>query len=91
MNLALVRIRFRFSCCRLLGINFISFIALSILGLAFRIGMDSRIIENISGFLGLYVDTNVSRLSILSFGVFERNVSCGIFFDSSELMDSQDE
>ena len=41
--------------------------------------MDSRIIENISGFPGLYVDTNVSRLSVVSFGVFERNISCGIF------------
>ena len=83
LNLARVKVRFRFGGWHLLFINFIPSNAFFIFGLAFNRGSVSFITLKISGFLGLYVDTNVRSRSLSSFRSFSWRSCCfGIFLAS---------
>ena len=74
---------FRFTGWRLLFINFIPSNALFIFGLAFNRGSFSFITLKMSGFLGLYVDTNVRSRSLSSFRSFCWHSCCfGLFLAS---------
>ena len=71
MNFARVNIRLRPCGWRFLGIIFVSSILFFNFRLAIDIEIDSLVIGKNYGFLGLFVDTIVSRFcsSVFSFGV----------------------
>ena len=83
LNLARVKVRSRFGGWRLLFITFIPSDAFFIFGLAFKRGSVSFITLKMSGFLYLYVDTNVRSRSFSSFRSFCWCSCCfGIFLAS---------
>ena len=80
VNFARVSIRLRLCGCLLLCINFVFCNLFFNFELAFNIEIDSFIIGKKFGFLGLFVDTNVSRFSLLDFSLAVLSSSCGIAF-----------
>ena len=80
VNFARVSIRLRLCGCLLLCINFVFRNLFFNFGLAFNIAIDSFIIGKKCGYLGILVDTNVSRFLLLDFSLDVLSYSCGIAF-----------
>ena len=90
INFALVSICLRFLGCRLLLISLYFARAFFIFGLASSNEMVSFIILNMSGFLGLCVETNASGSLALCFSFGWRSSSRGMFFAFSILFSISD-
>ena len=80
INFAHDSILFRLCGCLLFCIIFVCCTTFFNLGLTLNIEIDSLITGKTFGFLGLFLDTNLSEFPLLVFSLAVLNSSCGIAF-----------